>query len=167
MTRFLFLFLFVITSAFSQQKIETKKFPQRFSKNGITIQDDYSWLENTSDKEVADWVTLQNNISEEKLAELVKNYNFSFKIKDYDYLSTNGLPSKKGKYFYNFYRIEKNKPSVLYYRENLNDLAKPLVDPFDVYKDANVVLSGYFPSKNSRYLAFKISPNGSDRQKRN
>jgi prolyl oligopeptidase len=39
-----------------------------------------------------------------------------------------------------------------------------LVDPFDVYKDANVVLSGYFPSKNTKYLAFKISPNGSDRQ---
>ena len=97
MTRFLFLFLFVITSAFSQQKIETKKVSSTLSKNGITIQDDYSWLENTSDKEVADWVTLQNNISEEKLAELVKNYNFSFKIKDYDYLSTNGLPTKKGK----------------------------------------------------------------------
>ena len=164
MTRFLFVLLFVTTAVFSQQKIETKKVSSTLSKHGITIQDDYAWLEKTSDKEVADWVTLQNNVSEEKLKELVKNYNFSFKIKDYDYLSTNGLPSKKGKYFYNFYRIEKNKPSVLYYRENLNDLAKPLVDPFDVYKDANVVLSGYFPSKNSRYLAFKISPNGSDRQ---
>ena len=164
MTRFLFVLLFVITGVFSQQKIETKKVFSTLSKHGITLQDDYAWLENTSDKDVADWVNLQNSVSEEKLSELVKNYNFSFKIKDYDYLSTNGLPSKKGKYFYNFYRIEKNKPSVLYYRENLNDLAKPLVDPFDVYKDANVVLSGYFPSKNSRYLAFKISPNGSDRQ---
>ena len=164
MTRYLFILLFVTANIFSQQKIETKKVSSTLSKHGITLQDDYAWLENTSDKDVADWVNLQNSVSEEKLSELVKNYNFSFKIKDYDYLSTNGLPSKKGKYFYNFYRIEKNKPSVLYYRENLNDLAKPLVDPFDVYKDANVVLSGYFPSKNSRYLAFKISPNGSDRQ---
>ena len=162
------LFIFLISSGlnfvFSQQKIETKKVPSTLSKHGITIQDDYAWLENTTEKEVADWVTLQNNISEEKLSELVRNYNFSFKIKDYDYLSTNGLPTKKGKYFYNTYRVEKNKPSVLYYRESLNDLGKPLVDPFDVYKDANVVLSGYFPSKNTKYLAFKISPNGSDRQ---
>ena len=74
------------------------------------------------------------------------------------------MPSKNGKYFYLSYRVDKNKPSVLYYKENLNDLGKPLVDPYDVYKDPNVVLSGYFPSKNSRYLAFKISPNGSDRQ---
>ena len=164
MTRYLFILLFVTANIFSQQKIETKKVSSTLSKHGITLQDDYAWLENTSDKDVADWVNLQNSVSEEKLSELVKNYNFSFKIKDYDYLSTNGLPSKKGKYFYNFYRIEKNKPSVLYYRENLNDLPKHLVDPFDVYKDANVVLSGYFPSKNAKYLAFKISPNGSDRQ---
>jgi prolyl oligopeptidase len=164
MTRFLFVFLFIIANAFSQQKIETKKVPSTLSKHGITIQDDYAWLENTTNKEVVDWVELQNNLSEQKLSELVKNYNFSFKIKDYDYLSTNGLPTKKGKYFYSIYRVDKNKPIVLYYRESLNDSGKLLVDPFDVYKDANVILSGYYPSKNSKYLAFKISPNGSDRQ---
>ncbi len=163
MTRYLFLLLFVSITVFSQHKIETKKVSTTLSKHGITIQDDYTWLENTSNKEVIDWITLQNNISEQKLNEVVKNHNFSFKIKDYDYLSTYSLPSKNGKYFYNTYRIDKNKPGVLYYRESLNDLGKPLVDPYDVYKDANVVLLGYYPSKNSKYLAFRISPNGSDR----
>ncbi|WP_445720987.1 hypothetical protein [Flavobacterium sp.] len=163
MTRFLFVFLFIIATAFSQQKIETKKVPSTLSKHGITIQDDYAWLENTTNKEVVDWVELQNNLSEQKLSELVKNYNFSFKIKDYDYLSTYSMPNKKGKYFYISYRVDKKKPAVLYYKESLNDLGKPLVDPYDVYKDENVVLLGYYPSKNSRYLAFKISPNGSDR----
>ena len=163
MTRYLFLLLFVSITVFSQHKIETKKVSTTLSKHGITIQDDYTWLENTSNKEVIDWITLQNNISEQKLTEVVKNHNFSFKIKDYDYLSTYSMPSKNGKYFYNTYRIDKNKPGVLYYRESLNDLGKPLVDPYDVYKDANVVLLGYYPSKNSKYLAFRISPNGSDR----
>ncbi len=163
MTRYLFLLLFVSITVFSQHKIETKKVSTTLSKHGITIQDDYTWLENTSNKEVIDWITLQNNVSEQKLTEVVKNHNFSFKIKDYDYLSTYSLPSKNGKYFYNTYRIDKNKPGVLYYRESLNDLGKPLVDPYDVYKDENVVLLGYYPSKNSKYLAFRISPNGSDR----
>ena len=163
MTRYLFLLLFVSITVFSQHKVETKKVSTTLSKHGITIQDDYTWLENTSNKEVIDWITLQNNVSEQKLTEVVKNHNFSFKIKDYDYLSTYSLPSKNGKYFYNTYRIDKNKPGVLYYRESLNDLGKPLVDPYDVYKDANVVLLGYYPSKNSKYLAFRISPNGSDR----
>ena len=76
MTRFLFVLLFVTTAVFSQQKIETKKVSSTISKHGITLQDDYAWLENTSDKDVADWVNLQNSVSEEKLSELVKNYNF-------------------------------------------------------------------------------------------
>ncbi len=164
MTRFLFVLLFITAALYSQQKIETKKVTSTLSKHGITIQDDYAWLENTANKEVVDWVETQNSVSDQKLNELVKNYNFLFKIKDYDYLSTYSMPSKKGKYFYITYRVDKKKPEVLYYKENLNDLGKPLVDPFDIYKDANVVLSGYYPSKNSRYLAFKISPNGSDRQ---
>lgn len=164
MTRFLFVLLFITAALYSQQKIETKKVTWTLSKHGITIQDDYAWLENTANKEVVDWVETQNSVSDQKLNELVKNYNFLFKIKDYDYLSTYSMPSKKGKYFYITYRVDKKKPEVLYYKENLNDLGKPLVDPFDIYKDANVVLSGYYPSKNSRYLAFKISPNGSDRQ---
>ncbi len=163
MTRYFILLLLSYATVFSQQKMESKKVSSTLSKHGITLQDDYAWLENTSDKEVADWVTLQNNASEQKLAELIKNYNFSFKIKDYDYLSTYSMPSKKGKYFYITYRVDKKKPEVLYYKESLNDLGKPFVDPFDVYKDENVVLLGYYPSKNSRYLAFKISPNGSDR----
>ena len=78
--------------AFSQQKVDTKKLPTTSSKHGITLQDDYNWLENTTDKEVIDWVELQNNISEQKLNEVVKNYNFLFKIKDYDYLSTYSMP---------------------------------------------------------------------------
>lgn len=158
-----YLFFTCFNLAFSQQKVDTKKLPTTSSKHGITLQDDYNWLENTTDKEVIDWVELQNNISEQKLNEVVKNYNFPFKIKDYDYLSTYSMPKKKGKYFYISYRVDKKKPSVLYYKESLNDLGKPLVDPYEVYKDENVVLLGYYPSKNSKYLAFKISPNGSDR----
>ena len=56
MTRYLFVLLFVVTNTFSQQKIETKKVSATLSKHGITIQDDYAWLENTTNKEVVDWV---------------------------------------------------------------------------------------------------------------
>ncbi|MFD2908733.1 prolyl oligopeptidase family serine peptidase [Flavobacterium ardleyense] len=164
MKRLLFLLLFISTTIFSQQKIETKKVSSTILKHGITIHDDYKWLENTSEKAVEEWVELQNNVSDKKLTEAVKKHNFSFKIKDYNYLSTYAIPSKKGKYFYSLYRVDKNKPGVLHYSKSLNDIPTPLVDPFDIYKDANVIMSDYYPSRNSKYLAFKISPNGSDRQ---
>lgn len=109
MKYYLFTLLFITTILFSQERIETKKVPSTQTKHGIILQDNYAWLENTTDKEVIEWIELQNNISEQKLNEVVKNYNFPFKIKDYDYLSTYSMPSKKGKYFYISYRVDKKK----------------------------------------------------------
>jgi prolyl oligopeptidase len=157
---FVSLFLVFITNA---QGPKTKKIPSKITKHTISFIDDYAWLENVNSDEVVNWVNEQNNYTENHLKEVTKATNFLFKIKDYDYLSTNGLPSKVGKYFYSNYRLDKKKPSVLHYREKLNDMPKQLVDPYAIYKDENVLMEGYYPSKNSKYLAFKISPNGSDR----
>lgn len=145
------------------QNLSAKKITSKITKHNITFDDDYAWLENINSNEVTNWVNEQNNYAENHLKEVTKATNFLFKIKDYDYLSTNGLPSKYGKYFYSNYRLDKDKPYVLHYREKLNDMPKQLVDPYDIYKNENVLMNGYYPSKNSKYLAYKISSNGSDR----
>ncbi len=164
MQKFHFLFLvFFIVSITKAQSPSTKKIITKTIKHGIIIEDNYAWLEDVSSNDVKNWVTEQNSFSEKHLKEVTKATNFLFKIKDYDHLSTNGLPSKNRKYFYSNYRLDKKKPSVLHYREKLNDMPKQLVDPFEIYNDENVLMSGVYPSKNSKYLAYKISPNGSDR----
>jgi prolyl oligopeptidase len=145
------------------QRPTANKIISKITKHNITIDDDYAWLENVNSNEAINWVNKQNEYSENHLKEVTKATNFLFKIKDYNYLSTNGLPSKYGKYFYSNYRLDKKKPYVLHYREKLNDMPKQLVDPFAIYKDDNVVMSGFYPSKNSKFLAYKISLNGSDR----
>lgn len=157
---FLLLFVFVFSSVFGQQ---AKKIPVTLSKFNFSYVDDYAWLENLNDPEVKSWVTQQNEITQPILDEAVKSNNFLFKIKDYNYLSTNGLPSKIGKYFYTSYRLDKDKPSVLHYTEKLNDMPKELVNPYRVYKDKNVFMLNFNPSKNSKILAYKMSVNGSDR----
>ena len=159
---FLIVSLFLITIAKAQGP-SAKKIPTKITKHNITIDDDYAWLENFKSNEVTNWVNEQNIYSENHLKEVTKATNFLFKIKDYDYLSTNGLPSKNRKYFYSNYRLDKKKPYVLHYREKLNDMPRQLVDPYAIYKDENVLMSGFYPSKNSKYLAYKISLNGSDR----
>ena len=154
---------FILLNIYCQKNPTTKKVTSSFIKHGITISDDYAWLENTSSDEVSNWVTEQNNFSEKHLEEVVKSSNLLFKIKYYDYLSTNGLPTKKGKYYYSQYILDKKKPVVLHYRKNLKDSPLELVNPYRIYKDENVFISGYYPSKNSKYLAYKISQDGSDR----
>lgn len=159
---FLIVFFHLVPSANAQGPV-AKKVPSQITKHNITFDDDYAWLENINSNEVRNWITEQNNYTENHLKEVTKATNFLFKIKDYDYLSTNGLPSKTGKYFYSNYLLDKEKPPVLHYREKLNDMPKQLVDPYTIYKNENVLMNGYYPSKNSKYLAYKISPNGSDR----
>ena len=161
-TYLLIVSFFLVTIANAQGPV-AKKIPLKITKHDVAYDDEYAWLENVNSNEVKNWVNEQNVYSENHLKEVTKATNFLFKIKDYDYLSTNGLPSKNRKYFYTNYRLDKKKPSVLHYREKLNDMPRQLVDPFEIYKDENVVMSGIYPSKNSKYLAYKISPNGSDR----
>ena len=113
--KFTLLFLFSI-NIFSQAPKSIKKNGTILSKHGISYNDEYSWLENISENEVVNWVNSENKISSDYLKKVADSDNFEFKIKDYDYLSTNGLPVKKGRYFYSNYRLDKNKPPVLHYR---------------------------------------------------
>jgi prolyl oligopeptidase len=148
---------------FSQNSLSTKKQNFEYIKHGLVLNDEYSWLENTTEPEVTNWIENQNIYSSEHLNYLVKKYDFLFKIKDYSYLSTNSLPSKKGRYFYTNYRLQKDQPYVLHYREKLNDSPRELVNPYKIFKNKNVLINGYYPSKNSKYLAYKYSLDGSDR----
>jgi len=150
-------------NTFSQNILSTKKDKTVLSKHGISYSDEYAWLENISDSEVINWVNDENEISNKLLKEVTDNDNFEFKIKDYDYLSTNSLPIKKGRLFYSNYLLDKDQPAVLHYREKLNDSPRELVNPYRLFKNKNAFISGYYPSKKSKYLAFKISLDGSDR----
>lgn len=159
MQKIIFGFLLVSFTSFCQ---DIKNTPTEFTKFEYSYIDEYSWMENIESSDLKQWIESQNTVSNEVLKKAVKKNNFLFKIKDYDYLSTNGLPRKVGKYFYSNYLLFKDKPYVLHYREKLNDMPKELVDPYRVYKDNNALMLGYKPSKNSTFLAYKISLNGSD-----
>lgn len=154
-------FLFFVTLGLHSQNSQKKT--SEFSKFDYHYVDEYTWLEDENNPEVKEWIKQQNEKTQTVLDKAVKENRFLFKIKDYHSLSTNSLPSKRGKYFYSNYRLDKDKPSVLHFRENLDDMPKELVDPYSVYKDNAVFISNYASSKNSKYLAYQISVDGSDR----
>ncbi len=159
----LFFIVFVTTLSFSQNIPITKKVVKTVEKHDLKIQDDYSWLENLKSDEVTSWVNAQNAYTNATF-EKINVSKIASKIKEYDYLSTNSLPIKIGKYFYGKYRKDKNQPSILCYRKSLNENLIELVNPFKIYKDENVVIDGYYPSKNSTLIAYEISIDGSDRK---
>jgi prolyl oligopeptidase len=142
----------------------TKKTPTVTSKFGITLTDDYTWLQQMNSAETQEWIATQNQVTEAALTLAKKEYDPAFKIKEYDYLSSNPIPVRKEKYFYSRYRTDKNYPAALYYRKTLTDKINIIVDPYSVTKNKNVVLGDYEPSKSSLYMAYMLSRNGGDRQ---
>ncbi len=148
---------------FCQNFPTTKSIPKTLTKFGTSYQDDYLWLENMKSEETKSWTNAQNLVTNEHFEEIKKKYDILSKIKDYHHYSSSGLPSKKEAYYYSEYIRDKDKPSNLFYRKNLNDEPIELFNPFKIYKSANAILMDYNPSKSSKYLSCKVSLDGSDR----
>lgn len=156
--------LFLSLASFAQNYPETPKRPITIERHKVQFIDDYSWLEDVSSNETSQWVESQNLLTENHYAVVKKKYSCKSKIAEYQSLSTNSMPYKLGKYYYSKYLRDKDKPASLYYRKDLDDEPQELVNPYRIYKSTNVVLSSHFPSKSSKYLALKMSLDGSDRQ---
>ncbi len=148
---------------YSQSFFKSKTVPLKMTKHELVFADDYVWLENYKSDEVRDWVAKENELTTAQLEIAKAHYSSESKIKEYDFLSSNPLPIKKGRYFYMSYRKDKAQPASLYYSKNLVDLPIELVNPYKIYKDENAFIAGNYPSKNSKYVAYKMSLNGSDR----
>lgn len=162
MKKYLLIF-FTTTLVFSQNFPVYKSVPNTITKFDISYQDDYYSLENMKADETTKWVTAQNEFTNSHLEEIKKEYNILSKIKEYSYYSSKALPTKKGAYFYSTYIKDKGKPGVLFYRKELNGDAIELFNPSKTYNNTTATISGYEPSKNSKYLACNVTLDGSDK----
>lgn len=161
---FAVVFNLLVVAAFSQTAVRAKKTPAPYSMHGITITDDYPWLENIKSPETLQWVEEENKITDLDLEKARRQYNFEKKIREYDMLKSNSLPQKKGNYFYSRIIMDKNKPAFLFYRKKMDDQPIELLNPSKIYPDKNVFFEAIYPSKSSGLLAFFISTDGSDKQ---
>lgn len=159
---FAFVFNLVFITAFSQTAVTANKIPAPYSKHGITIADDYSWLENLKSPETLKWVEEENNVTTSHLDEVKKKYNLEKKINEYNALRSASLPQKKGKYFYSVY-YGKDKTATLYYSKKIEDIPVELLSTSKIFKNSSVVLGNCSPSKSSNLLAYNVSLDGSDR----
>lgn len=141
-----------------------KKTPINVQKHTLSFVDDYPWLEDMRSKEVNDWVDNQNKIVDEHFTEIYKTYSPSSTIKEYDKLTTYRIPERKGKYYYSYYRKENNKSSALYIRTNIDEKSVEIIDPNTIYEGKNVTINNHYPSATSKYLAYKIRVDGSDKE---
>jgi prolyl oligopeptidase len=140
----------------------TKKTDVADDYHGTKVPDPYRWLEDTDSPETAKWVEAQNAVTRAYLAGIPRRatikdrlttlYNFerfnSFRRAGPRYLITrnNGLQNQ----------------DVLYVADSIDGPARVLLDPNTLRADGTAALTGRYPSRDGKLLAYGIAEAGSD-----
>src|SRR4051812_7799124 len=131
---------------------------------GVKVADPYRWLENDvrGDKEVADWVAAQNQVTSAYLATLPGRQVFAARVKALLNYERFGLPVHKGgRYFYSHNSGLQNQ-AVLWVRDGLDGAGRVLIDPNGWSKDGATALAEWLPSEDGKLLAYSIQDGGTD-----
>jgi prolyl oligopeptidase len=132
---------------------------------GTKVSDPYRWLENTNDPEVISWMKGQNDYTRAALARIPGRDQLRDRIKALDNAGVvvSGLQVWGGRYFY--FKTEPGSDNrKLYVRDDVGAPERLLVNPETLTtKDGNHFSIDYFqPSLDGKYVAYGISPGGSE-----
>ena len=134
---------------------------------GTQVVDPYRYMENLKDPEVSDWFKQQNDYTRAVLAAIPGRDALLAKIKTLDEAAPSRvsdvrrLPS--GRYFYQK-RLASEDVAKIYMRDGLAGEEKLLVDPTKFVQSGrpHYAIDYYAPSLDGRYVAFGVSPAGSE-----
>ncbi len=129
---------------------------------GEAVPDPYRWMENDTTKQVADWVTSQNEVTFGFLDKIPYREQIKKRLEalnDYEKISS---PFKRGDYIY-FYKNEGlQNHSVLFRKKGEQGEAEVFLDPNTFSKDGTTRLAGVSFSKDGSRVAYQISKGGAD-----
>jgi len=132
---------------------------------GTTVTDPYRWLESTSTPEVTAWLKAQNDYTRSVLAGIPGRDALLDRIKALDNAGAvvGGLQVDGGRYFY-FKTEPTSNNRKLYVRDSMGGAERVLVDPEKLTTaDGKHFSIDYFaPSLDGKYVAYGISPGGSE-----
>jgi prolyl oligopeptidase len=132
---------------------------------GTKVSDPYRWLENTNGPDVIAWMKAQNEYTRAVLAKIPGRDQLRDRIKALDNAGdvVSGLQVWGGHYFY--FKTEPGSDNrKLYVRDGVTAPERLLVNPETLTtKDGNHFSIDYFqPSLDGKYVAYGISPGGSE-----
>lgn len=129
--------------------------------NKYIVTDEYRWLEDIHNPEVVDWLEAQNRLSK-SYCEKASNQNSTYtSIDQYSYTEFHH-PQKDGNYYFYYAIYDLTAAPVLVYKSDIKDDGDILVNPTYISKTDKISLKGHAISKDSKYLAYLYSRNGSD-----
>jgi len=129
---------------------------------GEAVPDPYRWMENDTTKQVAEWVTAQNDVTFGFLEKIPYREQIKKRLEALNNYEKVGSPFKRGDYIY-FYKNEGlQNHSVLFRKKGEQGEAEVFLDPNSFSKDGTTRLAGVSFSKDGSRVAFQISKGGAD-----
>jgi prolyl oligopeptidase len=129
--------------------------------HGTEIADPYRWLEDDNSTETKEWVTAQNEVTQDYLARIPFRSKVRDRLKELLDYERYGSPFKEAGNYYYFKNDGLQNQSVLY---QLNDDGEDdvIINPNEFSEDGTSSLAGLSFSKDGRYIAYLVSEGGSD-----
>ena len=134
--------------------------------HGITVNDDYQWLEDATKPEVKEWVAAQNKITREALDAIPGREAVHERIKTLALSRSSsyyGLIMQAGKLFAIKSQPPKQQPLlVMLASANTTASENVIVDPNVLAADGSIAIDFYEPSPNGKLVAVSLSEKGSE-----
>lgn len=130
--------------------------------HGEKVEDPYRWLEDDNSEETKNWVTMENEVSQQYfdkigyIGQLTDRLNALYNYPKYS------SPFRKGEYYYYYYNSGLQNQSVLYRTKGLDGKAELVLDPNTFSADGTTRLALFSLSENGKYAAVYFSKGGSD-----
>ncbi|XP_067622194.1 prolyl endopeptidase isoform X2 [Eurosta solidaginis] len=130
--------------------------------HGVTVVDEYRWMEDPNSEETQAFIRAQNDISKPFIEEGgVRLYIESKLTKIWNYPKYS-CPSRHGECYYFYANSGLQNHNVLYQQKSLSDDPQIFFDPNLWSQDGTIALAQISFSEDGNYMAYGLSENGSD-----
>ena len=130
--------------------------------HGESVADPYRWLEDTSSSDTAEWVKLQNELTEGVLSKIAARREIRERLTQvWDYPRV-GVPREYGGRWFQMRNSGLQPQAVLHVMTWPLDEGRVLLDPNMLSEDGTVALMSWEVSPDGRLLAYATSASGSD-----
>lgn len=144
---------------------KTEKIDQKDDYFGTTVEDPYRWLEDDLSAETKQWVTAQNEVTQDYLAQIPFRDAIHKRLENLWNYEKEGAPIKEGDYIYFYKNDGLQNQYVLWRKKGEDGKEEVFLDPNKFSEDGTSSLAGISFSKDGSLVAYQISEGGSDWRK--
>lgn len=143
----------------------TEKLDQKDDYFGTTVEDPYRWLEDDVSEQTKQWVTAQNEVTQDYLGQIPFREAIHERLESLWNYEKEGAPFKEGDYIYYYKNDGLQNQYVLYRKKGDDGQEEVFLDPNKFSDDGTTSLAGISFSKDGSLVAYQISEGGSDWRK--